>query len=231
MWWSTTALPIFRSSAPGRELTDQIVEDRRFKPGVIAQVLERMESEPKRIVPQGAFARALALINVRTAEEAAQRKSAGEVDREAARAEDKVRASLTINPADSFLWLILYSLDTGHNGFDGKQTSYLDQSYKTGPREGWIALRRNRIALALFSLLGEPGQEEVVAEFAGLVESEFIDDAALNLLGVGWAHRERLVSSLQRADVTGREALAKRLSQEGIKVAIPGIQNDERPWR
>ncbi|WP_354264440.1 hypothetical protein [Bradyrhizobium sp. GM2.2] len=231
MWWSATVLPIFRSSAPARDVVDRIIDDKRFKPGLLSQVLARLKSEPERVLTQATFARALALVNARTAEEAVKSISPEQADEEAAAAENRVRTSLTLNPTDSFLWLLLYSLASDRNGFDREQINWLDQSYATGPREGWIALRRNRLALSLFTIFSHPAQERVVSEFAELVDSEFIEDAALNLSRTGWPHRERLLSSLQRADITTRERLAKVLSQQGIKVTIPGVQSDERPWR
>ncbi|WP_126259820.1 hypothetical protein [Bradyrhizobium sp. LVM 105] len=145
-------------------------------------------------------------------------------------AEDKIRTALRENPMGSFLWLMLYSVGTARNGLDPKNISYLEQSYATGPNEGWVALRRNRLALAVFPVLSTLVQSEVISEFANTVDSDFIAEAELTLIGVGWTYKERLLSALESVDLASRQALRKRLSNDGIKVSIPGLQADERPW-
>ena len=108
--------------------------------------------------------------------------------------------------------------------------SYLEQSYSTGPREGWIALRRNRLALAAFQMLNERMQDSVTAEFAGMVDSYFIGEAADNLQRAGWPQRERLLASLGDVDIMSRELFAKWLERNGVKVVVPGVKSNERPW-
>ncbi|MGV7217064.1 hypothetical protein [Bradyrhizobium sp. UFLA05-112] len=229
--WSLTALPSFTLTTSGRDIVARIIADERFKPGVLAGVLERMKADPRPLMLQPEFSQGEALVMLRSAEEAMQRKSSGEADREVEAAERKVRATLARTPSDSFLWLMLYSIATTRNGFDANNIIYLEQSYASGPNEGWIALRRNRVALAIFSGLNETSRAIVVSEFAELVDSELIEDAAANLMGVGWAHRQRLLASLERVDIANRRSLAKRLSIEGLKPTILGIETDERPWR
>ena len=140
-----------------------------------------------------------------------------------AAAERELRAVLAIKPTESFFWLMLYSLLVTRNGFDQEAIRFLDRSYLLGPNEGWIALRRNRLALAVFPMLGVSTQQLVVSEFAGLVDSGFVEDAAINLTAVGWKYRAALLAGLSRTKKTSREALAKRLARENVSVDIPGI--------
>lgn len=157
--------------------------------------------------------------------------SAEEADHEAAMADTKIKSSLEFNPADSFLWLMLYSMETAHHGFDEKTLGYLSQSYTTGPIEGWIALRRNKLALATFADLIGTTQQRVVSEFTGMVDSEFTDAAALNLMGVGWMQSERLLASIAVVNIVPRESFARRLAREGLMVRVPGVELEERTWR
>ncbi|MCK1546324.1 hypothetical protein IVB12_31395 [Bradyrhizobium sp. 179] len=205
--------------------------DQRFKPGALSKALLWMEREPSRAAAQASFIRAEALVGLGVAEGAVGRESPEEADRELAAAEKWVRASLELNPADSFLWLMLYSVQTAREGFATENIRYIDQSYSSGPHEGWIALRRNRVVLSIFPMLSVSAEERVVSEFAAMVDSDLIEDAVMNLTGVGWPQRQRLLAALDKTDVQSRKSLQKRLLIDGVKVAIPGIEYDERPWR
>lgn len=228
--WFATALPIFQSAGGAREVAARIIADERFKNGVAARLLERMQGEPSRTILAPEVVRARGLINLAVAEEATRQKSPDEADRRMLEAETDLERSLKVSPIDAFLWLMLYSVRAARYGIDEKCMNYLEQSYVTGPREGWIALRRNRLALAALQLLNERMQESVTSEFAGMVDSYFIEVAATNLQSVGWPHKERLLTSLEQVDLMPRELFAKWLRREGVKVVVPGVQGDERPW-
>ncbi|MBH5399944.1 hypothetical protein HZZ13_19435 [Bradyrhizobium sp. CNPSo 4010] len=229
--WSSAALPSFWRVMPAHDISMRILRDDRFKPGVLSKVLAPMERNPGPVLVSHELARAEALVRLRVAEEAIERASSEDADREVVLTLAKVRSSLSLNPADSFLWLMLYSVETTRNGFDLNNVSYLDQSYATAPREAWIALRRNKLALAIFLKLSEAVQAKVTQEFAGMVDGDFIDDAAINLKTVGWHNRDRLLASLEHVDNLQRKSLAKRLVGDGLKVRVPGVEIDERLWR
>ncbi|MGL3111392.1 hypothetical protein [Bradyrhizobium sp. BR 1432] len=230
LWWSSIVLPIFRSAAPAREITERIMTDQRFKAGTLRHVLLQMEREPQRPVVQSSFVRAKALVELRAAEEAVGRKSSEEADAEIAAAEQTVHASLALNPTDSFLWLMLYSVRTAREGFAPENVRYFEQSYSSGLHEGWIVLRRNRLALSVFPMLTTSIQARVVSEFAEMVDLGFVDEAVVNLTDVGWPHRERLLASLEQVDIAARELLARQLSRNSVKVVVPGIEMKDRPW-
>ncbi|WP_407117223.1 hypothetical protein [Bradyrhizobium sp. LMG 9283] len=231
MLWSLAVLPSFRLTTPARAIAARIMEDQRFGPGVLSDALSRITDDFVPPIVQSELLHAEALIRLQKAEEAIKQRSPDEADREVEKAESKLRASLSTSPNDSFLWLLLYSIEMTRNGFDTDRGSYLMQSYTIGPYEGWISLRRNRLALAALPVLGGSTQERVVAEFAALVDSDLIEDAALNLTTVGWVHRERLVAGLAGTDPTARESFAKRLSRDGVKIKMPGIETEDRPWK
>ncbi|MCA1550703.1 hypothetical protein I6F36_28125 [Bradyrhizobium sp. BRP19] len=230
LWWSGGVLPIFRSAAPVREITEAIISGQRFRPGVLDEALTRMQRDPPPLVMRAAIIRAAALVELSVAEGASERKSAEEADQEIVAAGDRVRTSLATNPADSFLWLMIYSLKAMSQGFSIENIRYLVQSYATGPREGWIALRRSRMALSVFPMLSPAAQQRVVSEFVDLVNSEFVEAAASNLTTVGWPQRERLLNALQVVHLAAKRGLRKRLFADGIIVQIPGVDLEERPW-
>lgn len=229
-FWASAVLPSFWRMVPARDAGARVIANDRFRPGTLAAVLTGIEAAPVTEFSQPELMRAKALLRLELAEDAMARKSSGEADREIANAEESVKAALAVSPGDAFLWLMLYSVETTRNGFDPDNIRYLGQSYYSGLHEGWISLRRNGLALAVFSALGDNVQKSVISEFAHMVDSDFIEVAASNLRSVGWVQRDRLLAALEPIDILPKEKLAKMLARDGIKVAIPGVEMNERPW-
>lgn len=228
--WSTSVLPSFWRAAPLRDVVARIMADDKFKPGALSKILLVMKSSPVPVISQPEFRQADALITLRATEETVRRGDREQADGEVQTAESKVRTSLSSNPTDSFLWLMLYSVTTMRHGFDGETAEFLSKSYATGPLEGWIAVRRNSVGLAAFPLLDRRLQDAVVSEYAELVDNSFIGEAEAILIGPGWPQRDRLLYSLLDVDSRPKVALSKALSRDGIKVSIPGLDMPERPW-
>jgi hypothetical protein len=229
--WSLIVLPSFWADLQVSSVATHIVVGEQLKPGTVESIALRVEAGSPSSLPYPSLVRARALIALRSAEEGLLGKGSQDLERKLSAAEDKLKSSLVLDPADAFLWLLLYWVKNERDGFDAGNIRYLEQSYAAGPYEGWIALRRNRLALAIFPLLGEQLQQKVVAEFAGMVESEFTDDAARNLTGVGWTQKDRLLASLGGVSLIAREAFAKRLAYDGVKATVPGVDLPERMWR
>lgn len=142
-----------------------------------------------------------------------------------------IRRALECAPTSSFLWFLLYWVEVTRNGFDAKYIRFLQASYDLGPREGWIAARRNRIALAVVDQLPAELADKVFREFAGLVSSGLVDEAAANLAGPGWEHREKLVALLTDGQIVHRRRLYNLLRRKGIRIVIPGVDPiEDRPW-
>lgn len=229
--WSAPLLPSFWRMLPARDATARIVADERFKPGTLVDVLRGISIESSATPLRSELLRTAALVRLRLAEDAMARKSTEEANNDVTMAENSVKAALAISPGDSFLWLMLYSTETNRNGFASQYIRYLDRSYAAGPREGWISIRRNRLALAIFPMLGSGTSLAAISEFAEMVDADFIEDTAQSLMGVGWQNREQLLSALGAVDAVSRQRLYKRLVADGIKLTIPGVPADDRPWR
>lgn len=229
--WSVVVLPCFWRIVPALDVSARIIADEQFKAGALAGVLAGIERGVNAAPAEPEMRRAIALIRLRLTDEVMARNSSEDADSEVATAEKKVRSALEMNPSDSFLWMMLYSVELARNGLDPAKIRYLDQSYATGPFEGWISLRRNRLALAVFSQFSVRMQAAITSEFSEMVDSDFIEAAAANLTSVGWAHRSGLLSALGSIDLASKRSFYKRLSADGIKISIPGFEVDERPWR
>ncbi|MDD1519190.1 hypothetical protein DAA51_36840 [Bradyrhizobium sp. WBAH10] len=222
--WSFFAFPSFWRAVPARSVIESIIAGQHFKPGVLTSVLVNIDREARQTLNHPALERAEALIQLRIAEKTIQSKSLEEPDRELTGAEQRMKLSLCLNPSDAYLWLMLYWGSNLRSGFEERSLPYLHQSYDLAAMEGWIALRRNKLALAILAQLNESLQEKVVSEFAALVNSGFTDIASANIATVGWAHRGRLLASLSQVDINSRETFARALANDGISVSVPGVE-------
>ena len=229
--WSCATLPTFWALLPLNALADRILSDDYFKPGALREVLSGLDVPPDVFLSAAQIARTDAVLKLQAAEVTLDDGDVASIDRRGQAAEDAVRTSLQQNPSDSFLWMMLFSIENARNGFDSENLRFLAESYALGPLEGWIALRRNRLALGAFPTLNRELQNLVLGEFATMVDTNFTEEAVVNLKGVGWAYRERLLAGLSSVDIVSRQRLSSRLLDDGIKIKIPGVAYEERPWR
>jgi len=100
-------------------------------------------------------------------------------------------------------------------------------SYRLGPNEGWISLRRNRLALALYEQLPPDLAGRSLVEFAGLVRSRFYEEAVDIFVSAGAPPRDKLISRLAELDELDRRAFGKVLLDRGYSYAIPGLDRRE----
>jgi hypothetical protein len=149
------------------------------------------------------------------------------------RAEQAVRAALKVRPTDSFLWFALFWIEKTRDGFQSGPLPLLRQSYALGPFEGWVAVRRNGVAVSLLPLLPKDLQTRVVEEYRNLVASNFIKDAAIILVGPGWAQHDALLAGTAGVPLDLRVRLADALYDQNLDVIVPGVERlgQRRPWR
>jgi hypothetical protein len=139
--------------------------------------------------------------------------------------------SLGCSPADPFLWSVLYWVETTRTGFRDSYINYLRLSYELGPNEGWVAVRRNVLALSVFDRLPDDLREQALDEFAQLVDNGFYEQSVQTLTGPGWRFRDLLLEHLKPVAARHRQAVAKILYKMGYDVSVPGIDRpDPRPW-
>jgi hypothetical protein len=177
------------------------------------------------------MARTAAIVQLRLVEMSIYKADQASLEKRLDNLEKLSRRALFCSPTDSYLWLILYWVDVRRHGLGDKQIEYLEMSYRLGKNEGWIAERRNGLALAVFEQLPLLLQENVIFEFSRLVDAGFIYSAAKNLMGPGWPLQDKLLSSLTNVKLDMLLRFAKALRKEGMYVDIPGLPPMERrPW-
>lgn len=176
--------------------------------------------------------KSVAYIRLRLVERAMAQGDTEALDGDLSRLDSSIRVALTKTPAEPFLWIMLYWVENVRDGFSRDHLKYLRMSYSLGPNEGWIAVKRNRFALAIFNQLPPNLKSEAVAEFAGLVRSNFVKEAADILVGPGWPIRKRLLSALVDVPLIKREWFERVVDNKGYDISVPGVTPPPpRPWR
>jgi hypothetical protein len=133
---------------------------------------------------------------------------------------DAIRQSLACSPADPIFWLALYALEPS------APLNYLTASYRLGPNEGWIALKRNSVAFANFDELPADLRRMVVQEFLRIVEMGTFADAIKIFLGPAWDNRELILSQMDQVPLPQRQEFQAALTMAGYDVLVPGTRFD-----
>lgn len=229
--WSVYSFTLFAREAPLENVVRRIIAREAFRNDVIAS-FEKEGSQQRPNEWQraaGLFSRAV--IDVRLVEKAFERGDLKHLDDLLLRSEVSIRSSLSVAPADPFLWAVYFWIENTKDGFRRSNLSYLSMSYKTGPNEGWVAVTRSRFALALFRSLTPELAEDAVGEFSHLVASRFYNETISQLSRSGPDLSDRLLKSLGGIEMDDREAFAKAAYKRGFDWKVPGVEKPEwRPW-
>jgi len=221
--WGTFAFPIFWREAPLERIAQRVIFQENFK---LDALLERAPAVE--IVEAEAPCRPIALhsaavIRLRLVEQTISIGETTEIDDRLDALKHSVVDALSCSPADSFLWLVLFWVENTRNGFSPDNLKYLRMSYELGPNEGWIILKRNGIALALYEQLPPDLAETAVDEFVRLLSNGFVRDASTIFTGPGWRIRNILLPKLKSVAEGTREAFARTVYDDGYDVDVPGV--------
>lgn len=227
--WSASAIRVYSAEAGFADAALRILGGDRFSPEQLNTLTRQIEATPVTSLRPTALGD-IATVRLRLAEMAVQSSNA----QLAAAAFDNLKAAVAVAldgaPTSSFMWLTDYWTRSVHSGNPDDGLKSLGMSYTEGPNEGWIAFRRNPVALAAFSSLPEPLENQVLSEFARLVSSRFDLEAASALAGPGWPVREKLLASLASLSENDRRRFAKVLEAKDLDgVVIPGVNKQSSP--
>jgi hypothetical protein len=227
--WGLFALPIFVRQVPIERVATHVLEGDPFKPDVLAALMPQVETAERAESCNPVVTHSAAVIRTRMAEQAVV--DGDKIDTPLSALRGSILRSLACSPADPFLWVVLYWVEINRNGFQPSYLKYLRLSYQLGPNEGWIALKRNGYALAIFRQLPPDIADRTLAEFPRLLDSGFDIEAFNIFIGPGWSYRALLLPYLKGVAEIHREALARSLYKAGYDVTVPGITlPDPRPW-
>jgi hypothetical protein len=228
--WGSFELPLFWRQAPVDRMASEILQGQTFGTSLLMDEAKQIEASEKSSLcnPSAlndAAAIRLAIVDNLMAEHDKTLTSAYGTLNHA------TRVALSCTPADSFEWLTLFWLDLSGHGFTEKNAAFLRLSYALGPNEGWIALRRNRLAIALFARLPSDLADDAVEEFVKLVNTGTLYPETAEIFSrAAPAVQQRLAKALGSAKTIPREMFAKTIYDNGVNIQIPGVERPSRPW-
>jgi hypothetical protein len=213
MAWGVSQFSALRQEATIKKIADRILRGDVYKNEILLKQASLVALTQRPQLCRPLTVRSAAVIRLRLAEI-----SDNAALDPAKLAVQAIRNSLACSPADPFFWLALYALEPA------APLNYLAESYRLGPNEGWIALKRNPIAFANFDELSEDLRRIVVQEFLRIVEMDAIADAMKIFVGPAWDHRELILSQIDQVPLPQRQRLQAALTSAGYDVLVPGTR-------
>lgn len=229
-WWGVWTFPIFWHDARLEHLGHKIINGEQFKPEILREALSNADFE--KTWPRPELLTRAAIVRFGLAEQTSisdNDNSHGDIRDEL---DSTVRRSLSVAPSDAFLWLALFVSERMKEDGNEEDLNYLRMSYHLGPHEGWVAVRRNGIAISHFQELPPDLADAAVTEFRDLVVSGYFNTAAKILVGPGWPIHETLLHRILDVPIEARRRLALAASGLGHDIEVPGVERPEpRPWQ
>ena len=225
--WAIDVIPTYRMDSPYAGIAERILSGDKFNAAQLNAIRREMDAAPVSPVQASALSGAT-VIRLLLLEDGMKPDNHQPSASDLADVQMAVSATLSQSPTNSFVWLTDFWLK--RRQVDSADFNLLRMSYRSGPNEAWIAVRRNPLALGVFPSLPSDLAEQTLSEFAGLVRSGLYADASNILVGPGWAIHEQLLGRLVQVDEADRRRFAKVLESKNLDSAmVPGI--GERPAR
>jgi hypothetical protein len=223
MAWAFAVFPMFSSENVIVDVARAVITGEVFKPDVLAAVEARTEIDGRARLRSSVLGKAV-VIRLRRAEDAIRAGNIEVTDQRFDSLARSVDEALQNAPDDPLIWLVRFWLDSTRNGLRSDNLSFLRTSYELGPYEGWIALKRDRIALAAFAALPNDLAERAISEFVELVKWGLVPEAAEIAAGPGLPLRGILFPRLRGLSYDQRRVFADAIyGRELDDVPVPGI--------
>jgi hypothetical protein len=209
--WGLFALPTSEAADNFRYFEGQLLQSETFTPKSFALKLV----SPAALVVSDCDSHAqtaLLLMEMRLAQTALRAGGVDEFDKRSQSLESRANRALSCAPRQSFIWLLLFSLEVMHGGLNSQAFDLLSMSYQTSPNEGWIAIRRT-IAIPLVQQMPDPLKQQVLDEFQQLVQNGFVHEAALSYSTASASIRSLLQSRIERLDLRQRTAFWREIEK------------------
>ncbi len=217
--WALAVIPFFWSEGSIVNIAKAITAGEAFKPEVLAAVQAPNETNSDLRLRSSVLDKA-AMIRLRQAENAYRSGDPEIIKQKVELLKRSVRGALQNAPDNSLLWLVWFWV----NGMRPDDVPFLRMSYDLGPYEGWIAVKRDRVALAAYPVLTSDIAERAVSEFVGLVRWGLTPDAADIAAGTAPPLRRILFARLKELSYEERRVFASAVySRDLDDVPVPGI--------
>jgi hypothetical protein len=222
MLWAAIVFPIFWSEKVLVDTAGAIARGEVFAPDVLGGIEARTEGNGSRL--RAGILSKVAMIRLRQLENAIHTDDSRLIQQRLEPATRIVRETLRNAPDDPFFWLVWFWLHTYREGARLEDLPYLRMSYELGPYEGWIAVKRDGVALASYSALSLDLRERAISEFLGLVRWGIVNEAADIAAGPARPLRAILFPQLKNLTDEQRRAFANVIYQRELDdVPVPGF--------
>jgi hypothetical protein len=231
--WGGFAFPLFWQEVSPDRIAAGLVRGDAFKLQVLLDAAQQAEATERNLFCNPTESHNVVVLRLAILNEAIASTNQSLVESTYSPLYDVTRRALSCVPADSFVWLTLFWLDTSKHGFNPDNANYLRLSYTLGPNEGWIALWRSRIAFALFERLPTDLSDDAIDEFIRLVDTgQLYSETVAIFARAPPAGQSRIVERLKAANPISRQIFARAVHDRGIDVNIPGTSIPELPpWQ
>jgi hypothetical protein len=203
--WGIFVLPTSEAADDYRYLESQLLHSETYNLQTLALKLASPAAQVLRDCDTHSQT-ALLLMEMRLAQAALRAGAATEFDQRAKSLEFRAKRVLSCAPRQSFVWLVAFSLEIMHGRLNEQSLNQLAMSYETSPNEGWIAIRRNIVALPLVLLVPQGLQNKILVEFQQLIRNGFVDEAAVSYSGASASIRSLLQAAIERLDAPRQKA-------------------------
>jgi hypothetical protein len=232
LWWGIAGLSGFGQQFSIERIANRVIAGEQFNATLLGRQFPIIEGIERATWCRPAALRSAAIIRLRMVEVTASTKDHKHGDEDLRSLDNAIRSSLSCLPADPFLWLVLYWVESTRNGIKPEYFNYLRMSYQLGPNEGWIIFKRSSVAFANFALLPNDVATDAINEFLALIKSELYQQAVEILSGPAWHVRDSVLPQLATLPQENREAFARVVSDRGLAIVVPGVDpRKSRPWQ
>jgi hypothetical protein len=230
--WGISGIARDWSDAALEHMYQAIIAGDNFRADVVAPLSPMLDTVDEAADCDNIASEATTAVRLVLTDQAFSEPAPSVLDQRLTALDRSARRSLACAPSQSFQWLVLFWVENIRDGFNTNRLDFLRMSYRTGPNEAWIALKRNWLAFALFRSLPPDLTEATLNEFVGLIDAGFYDYAADVLTGPAWSVREFVTDHLGHLDGRQRDRLAKLLYVRGSDINVPGVtRRPPRPWQ
>jgi hypothetical protein len=214
VFWGASEFSGLRQESTIKKISDRVLVGQVYKYEILQKQASVVESTQGMEPCRPLTVRSAAVIRLRIAE-ISDNPALEPAPVRSDLAADAIRNSLACSPVDPFFWLALYALEPS------APLNYLAASYRLGPNEGWIALKRNPVAFANFDELPEDLRRIAVHEFLRIVEMDAYLDAIKIFVGPAWEKRELILSQMDQLPLQQRQKFKEALASAGYDLRVP----------
>lgn len=229
--WAVLAAPLAMGGTGVSRLTNRVASGDQYDVSVLRRVAEAT-GRSTGVFCSDRLRRDALLIRSRLAEISLAAGEIAQIDQRYDDVRSAATALLACSPGHALGWLAFFwtDLQTGRAGTAETQ-EMLRRSYRFGPHEFWVQVRRNPLALATYDTLPDDLKAAALDEFVDILQAGGFVQAASILVGPGSHLAPTLRDRIAPLSEYTRRMLALQLRTMREDFAVPGIEPRDPRWR